>query len=144
MARALALLLGVALALSGCVALPLAPILAAGAGGVVQAGTQATLAGGTAYRTFTVPVDQLLTAVHTTLQRMEITIGGDDVDGGTRTISAEVGNRIIHVTLERITSTVTRLGVVIYQGGFTKDVATASEIVAQTERTLKAGGAASR
>ena len=139
-----AALLLAAASLQGCAA-PLAlPIIASVTGGAVQAGTQATLAGGVVSRTFTIPADQVLAGVRTALQRMDITITTDAVDGDRRKLSAEPGDRIIHITVERVTSAVTRIGVVVYHGIITKDVAPASEIVAQTELALKVGGSASR
>jgi len=142
MLRAGVLLLTVAVVLPGCAA-PLIPLLAVGAEGALK-GTQATLSGGVAYRTFTLPAEQVLGGARATLQRMEIKVVGDEVDGDRHKIAAEAADRTIRVTVERLTPVVSRLGVVVYRKTILKDVATSAEIIAQTERTLKVSQAASR
>lgn len=142
MLRAGVLLLTVAMVLPGCVA-PLIPLLAVGAEGALK-GTQATLSGGVAYRTFTLSAEQVLDGARATLQRMDIKIVGDVVDGDRHKISAEAENRVVRVTVERITPVVSRLGVAVYRKTIMKDVATSAEIVAQMEGTLKVSQAASR
>ena len=142
MLRAGVLLLTVAMVLPGCVA-PLIPLLAVGAEGALK-GTQATLSGGVAYRTFTLPAEQVLDGARATLQRMDFKLAGDEVDGDRHRISAEAADRTIRITVERITPVVTRLGVAVYRRSILKDVATSAEIVVQMERTLKVSQAASR
>ncbi len=142
MLRAGVLLLTVAIALQGCVA-PLIPFLAMGAEGALK-GTQATLSGGVAYRTFTLPTEQVLDGARATLQRMDFKVAGAEVDGDRHKISAEAPERTVRITVERITPVVTRLGVAVYRKSILKDVATSAEIVAQMERTLKVSQAASR
>jgi hypothetical protein len=142
MLRAGVILVTVALALPGCAA-PLIPLLAIGAEGALK-GTQATLSGGVAYRTFTLPADQVVSGARATLQRMDLKVVDDEVDGDSHKISAEAANRAVRVTVERITPVVSRLGVVVYRKKIMKDVATGAEIIAQMERTLKVSQTASR
>jgi len=51
-------------------------------------------------------------------------------------ITARAGKREIEVELESLTPNTTRMKVVARQGGFFYDSATASEIIAQTEKSL--------
>jgi hypothetical protein len=134
MLRAIVLLLAVATTSSGCVA-PLLPILTAGAEGALKAGSS-SMSGGVAYRTFTLPAYQVVTGARLTLQRMDLTVLKDDFDGERHKISAEATDRIVRVTVERVTPAVSRLGVAVYRHRLFKDLATSSEIIAQTEETL--------
>ena len=143
MLRAGVLLVTVAMALPGCAA-PLLPLLAMGAEGALKAGTQATVSGGVAYRTFTLPADQVVDGARATLQRMDIKVVGDEASGNRHKISGEATDRIVRVTVERITPVVSRLGVAVYRKRIFKDVSTGAEIIAQTERTLKVSHTASR
>lgn len=132
-----------AFGLQGCAALPLMPLLASATGSAVQVGAQ-TVIGGFAYRTFTLPSQQVTAAVHESLRRMDIQVGKEGVNGDVRTINAEVGERIIEVVVERVTATVTKIRVVVYHGVISKDVPTSTEIVRQIEDALKVPSSASR
>jgi len=56
-----------------------------GAGGLVKAGTEYTLAGA-AYRTFSASVKDVYEAVHETFHRLEITLSEESFEGGEVTI----------------------------------------------------------
>jgi hypothetical protein len=134
------------LTLSGCAAIPLAALGASafgeGAKAAVHAGTEYTR-GGVVYRTFSLPADELRLVVGDTLARMEIAVIRDDLVSDDRLIVARARNREVELRLEPVTRTVTRMRLVVSEGKFRKDRATASEIVAQTERTVEGRAAAS-
>jgi hypothetical protein len=135
---------GIAAGTSGCAAIGLtgaalgAGAFSAGAGAVVRAGTEITR-GGVVYRTFSLPLAELRTALGDTLARMELAVVHDDVDeDGDRRIVAWAREREVEIALQPVTRTVTRLRLVVTEGRFRRDRATATEIVAHTERTLGA------
>jgi hypothetical protein len=132
----------VAMGSSGCAAIGLtgaalgAGLFNAGASAAVRAGTEITR-GGVVYRTFSLPQDELRTAVGDTLAEMEIAVLRDELqDDGDRRILAQAKDRDIEVKLQPVTRTVTRLRLVVSEGRFRRDRATAAEIVAQTERAV--------
>ena len=132
-----------ALALSGCAALGLtvasvgASAFTAGAKEALHAGTEYTQSG-KAIRTFSLSLEDLRIVLGDTLARMEIAVVRDEMDDGEREIEARAQDREIQIRLEPVTRTVTRLKLMVKEGHFGKDRATASEIVAQTERTAEA------
>ena len=135
---------GIAAGTSGCAAIGLtgaalgAGVFSAGAGAAVRAGTEITR-GGVVYRTFSVPLNELRTAVGDTMARMELAVVHDEVDEhGDRRIVAWAREREVEIALQPVTRTVTRLRLVVAEGRFRRDRATAAEIVAQTERTVDA------
>jgi hypothetical protein len=133
---------GIAVALSGCAAIGLtgaalgAGVFSAGASAAMRAGTEVTR-GGVVYRTFSVPQNELRTAVGNMLAQMELAVISDSVDEhGDRFIVARARDRDVELTLQSVTRTVTRLRLVVSEGYFRRDRATAAEIMAQTERTV--------
>lgn len=142
----LALLVG-SLGLGGCAALGLtgaavgAGAFSAGAGAAVQAGKEFTRSG-VVYRTFSQPLPEIRLALSDALARMELAIVRDEVDGVERVLVTHAREREVTIRLQPVTRTVTRLRVVVVEGRFGKDRATASEIVTQTERTVTARAAA--
>jgi hypothetical protein len=128
----LSILVG-ALALSGCV--PLA-VTAAGVGGGVAASH--TL-GGITYRTFTAPAASVKTASLGALNRMGLKYTGSAKgEHGAEILKANATDRDIEITLEPLSPSSTRMKVVARNGGIFYDSATATEIILQTERQLKA------
>ena len=143
------LLILVTCALSGCAAVGLtvatvgAGAFTAGAKEAMQAGS-AYAKGGVVYRTFTLPLADVRVAVGDTLARMELGVVGDEEDDdGVRKIEARTRQHAIEMRLEPVTRTVTRVRLVVSEGWFRKDRATASEIVAQLERAVDGQGATS-
>ena len=134
-------LLVTALLLQGCAALGVtggAVALAAmgeGAGAIVKAGTEYR-AGGVAYRTFTVPLDRLHEATRATLTRMDLELQSERSTAKGREIVATAQERTINIRLEPLTRSTTRMRLVVKRALLRSDRATASEIIAQTERTL--------
>jgi len=137
----LAAVLALALVTSGCVAVAALPALglaamsdAAGAG--AKAGLDYTF-GGTAYRTFSAPLDDVRWALLQSFNDLEIDITEDETsDDGSATISAEAFKRKIAVQLEPVTPALTRLKMVVRRGWFGRDRATSTELIEQTERAL--------
>jgi hypothetical protein len=139
-----ALLLG--LMTAGCTGIELpalgAAALSAGVGNAVRAGTEYTVTG-TAYRTFTLSIEDLTAVVRGTLERMELPITEVTTHGEQLTLTAQGIHRTVRLTLTPISPAVTRLGITVKQGLVRRDRATASEIVTQIERSpvlLKSAG----
>ena len=116
--------------------------MSGGAGGLVKAGTEYTLAGA-AYRTFSASVKDVYEAVHETFHRLEITLSEESFEGGEVTIRGVTIDRKFSVKLDPITPTLTRMKLTVSQHGIGRDRATAAEIIAQTELWLRSAPAAS-
>jgi len=107
---------------------------AAGAG--AKAGLDYTF-GGTAYRTFSAPLDDVHSALLQSFSDLEIDITEDETsDDGSAKIAAEAFKRKITVQLEPVTPVLTRLKMVVRRGWFGRDRATSTELIDQTERAL--------
>lgn len=143
----LALVALVAAIASGCTGIELGAlgvaVLSSGAGNAVRAGTEYTV-GGTGYRTFTVSLEDLAEVTRRTLDRMELPIVEAKAEGVRLTLRAEGIDRTVRVTLTPLSPAVTRLGVTAKQDLIRRDKATASEIIAQIERSLVPSPSASR
>jgi hypothetical protein len=114
----------------------------AGAGAAVEAGKEYTR-GGVVLRTFSLPLHELRLTLGDALERMELAVITDEVDGLDRRITARARDREIDIRLQPVTRTVTRLRLVVAEGAFRKDRATASEIVTQVERGAPGSAASS-
>ena len=145
--RTLATIFLCAAVLGGCAALPLTAVgagaFSAGAGAAVDAGREYTR-GGVVYRTFTMTLPELRLALSDALAAMELAVERDDVVGLDRRIVARARAREIDIRLQPVTRTVTRLRLVVSEGRFRNDRATATEIVEQTERAVEDRVAAAR
>src|SRR5207245_6716617 len=84
------------LLLAGCTGLELpalgAAAISAGAGSVVKAGTEYTLTG-TAYRTFSLPLEDLASTVRHTLERLELPVTAAAAHGERPHLTAEAIGR---------------------------------------------------
>jgi uncharacterized protein DUF3568 len=102
------------------------------------AGVQHTLTG-IAYKTFTVPLPRMRTAVTLALSQMDIKVGGTEKmpNGKGERIKARAADREIEIDLEALTSKTTRMRS-IARNGLLLDSATATEIILQTEKALGA------
>jgi hypothetical protein len=126
-----------ALALCGC-----DPISLTAMGVGAAYGVQHTLSG-ISYRTFSVPLPQVRSAVMSALHQMDITVASKEkIENGERFI-ARANDRDIEVELEAITSKATRMRSTARSGLF-RDAATATEIILQTERLLTSAETAAR
>ena len=119
-----------ALVLAGCQ--PLAVSVLGAAGG---AALRYSFDGVTS-RTFTAPAPAVRQASLAALERMGITLDATAPYEYGEIISARCENRTIEIELEPISPRATRVRIAARNGGFLYDSATASEIVAQTERQL--------
>jgi hypothetical protein len=129
----------VASALHGCAAIPLAviaaPLLDVGGGVLVKTGTEYS-ARGTAYRTFSLPVEQVHAAVLETFRRAQITVTRDDASPMHDRIAGKLYRRDVHVELLPLTPVLTSMELVVKRNILASDKATASELLAQTEQIL--------
>ena len=124
---------------TGCTGIELpalgAAALSAGVGNSVKAGIEYSVTG-SAYRTLTLPLEDLAGLVRRTLERMDLPV----TEAGTKNTQliyvAEGIDRTIRLTLTPISTSVTRLGVTVKQGMIRRDRATASEIITQIEQDL--------
>ncbi|OGA66825.1 MAG: hypothetical protein A3G81_10845 [Betaproteobacteria bacterium RIFCSPLOWO2_12_FULL_65_14] len=129
-AAAAASLLAAAGLLAGCEPLSLAAL---GIGGSAAVNHKVN---GIPYRTFTAPLSRVRIASMGALKRMGIKAEGTTKIENGELITARAGKREIEVELESLTPNTTRMKVVARQGGVFYDSATASEIIAQTEKSL--------
>jgi len=143
----LVLLVLVALLTTGCAGIAVgalgAAVISSGAGSALRAGTEYTL-GGTAYRTFTLSLEDLAAIVRRTLDRMELPVVEARADGASLIVRADGIDREVRLTFTPISPATTRLGVTVKQDLIRRDRATASEVVAQVEQSLTAAKSASR
>ncbi len=112
------------------------PITLTALGVGAAAGVQHTLTG-IAYKTFSMPLPKVRSAVNGALANMDIKIGATEkIDNGVR-IKARAADRDIEIDLEALTSKTTRMKSTARNGLF-MDSATATEIILQTEKALGA------
>ena len=132
-----AILLSIGLAgLGGCQPLALSLVGAAGGEALRYSYT------GVTYRTFTAPAADVKHASLEALERMGIAFESFDHFDHGELIYARAENRMIEIEIEPISARATRVRIAAKNGGFLYDSATASEIVAQTERSLATASAA--
>ncbi len=132
----LSALLVVSVVLSGCVALPLmAPAAASAGGDLVKTGTVRTF-GGATQRTFSVPLSEAYAATRQTLDRLGFAPPEEKSKDERVTLYAYGIDRTVRIDLMPVTGDMTQMRVFVRKGNFGKDVATASELVTQTEQVL--------
>ena len=91
---------------------------------------------GVTYRTFTAPAADVKHASLEALERMGIAFESFDRFESGELIYARAENRAIQIEIEPISPRATRMRIAAKNGSVFYDTATASEIVAQTERSL--------
>lgn len=124
-------------ALAGC-----DPISLTAMGVGAAYGVQHTLSG-ISYRTFSVPLPQVRSAVMGALRHMDIKVASkEQIENGERLL-ARASDRDIEVELEAITPKATRMRSTA-RSGLIRDAATATEIILQTERLLASSETAAR
>lgn len=122
---------GLVWSLAGCATIALTAI-------GVGAGTafNHTLSGIT-YKTFTSPLPKVKSASMGALHRMGLKQTGNfSNEEGNEVVKATGKDRDIEIVLEPISSNSTRMRVIARNGGLFYDSATATEIIAQTQRIL--------
>jgi hypothetical protein len=133
-------LLALGATVSGCVALPVVAPAAMSAGGdLVKAGTVRTF-GGATFRTFGVPLSELYAATRTTLDRLGFARPDEESVEERVTLHVAALDRSIRIDLQPITGGMTQMRVFVRKNMMGKDLATASELVAQVELTLEPSG----
>lgn len=123
------------LGLTGCQPLAIS-VLGAGASEALRY----SYAGATS-RTFTASAAEVKHASLQALERMGIAFESFDQFEHGELIYARAENRAIEIEIEPISPRATRMRIAAKNGGFFYDSATASEIVAQTERSLSSASA---
>jgi hypothetical protein len=127
--------LAVAFALAGCVAVPaLAPAALSAGGDLVKVGT--VHVGGATYRTFGVPLSELYHATRKTLDGLGFAPPEEESKEERVTLYARAIDRTVRIDLQPITGAMTQMRVFVRKETLGKDLATASELVAQTELRL--------
>lgn len=120
---------------SGCAALGVT-LFGVGAGVSGSTGVSYTL-DSIAYKTFTTPDGALRAAALKTLKRMDMETKETKLTDAGQEIVAAAGDRTVEIEIDRLTSKTSRMRVNVKRGWFLRDRATATEIIAQTERTLE-------
>jgi hypothetical protein len=124
------------LALSGCVALPvIAPAAFSAGGDLVKAGT--VRMGGATYRTFSLPLSDVYRATRKTLDGLGFEPPVEESKEERVTLRAHALGRTVRIDLQPITGGMTQMRVFVRTETLGKDLATASELVAQTELVLE-------
>ena len=129
-----ALVIVSALILQGCAGVGLT-LFGTGTGVAAGTGVNHTLSGIT-YKTFNLPANQLRLATLKTLHRLDMKVTGDKKIKEGLKIDAKAAEREIEIELQVLTKRTTRMRVVVSEGVFFKDAATATEIILQTADTL--------
>ena len=119
-------------ALMGCQPLAMS---VAGAGASAAVGYSMS---GISYRTFTAPLPVVKKASIAALENMGITLESFGKFDDGETLYARAAARTVEIELEALSQRATRMRVSTRDGGFFYDGATASEIVAQTQKVLEA------
>jgi len=131
----------IALALSGCVAAPmLAPAAFSAGGDLVKAGT--VRLGGATFRTFSAPIAEVYQATRTTLDGLGFAKPEEEMDEERVILHVKAVDRSVRIDLQPIAGSMTQMRVFVRKSTLGKDLATASELVAQTEQALESRGAA--
>lgn len=140
----LLLLAASALGVQGCAAIALA-VVGSGVGVAAGTATGYTL-DGIAYRTFAAPLERVHKATLTTFRRMDIIVvsNEEEPEAPGRKITAQAGDRKVHLELQKLTAKTTRIRVTAKHGVFFRDRATAGEIITQVEHSLDEMAAVSK
>ncbi|MBI3781338.1 MAG: hypothetical protein HY278_09840 [candidate division NC10 bacterium] len=126
----------------GCAAVGVT-LLGVGAGTAAGTGVAYTM-DNVAYKTFTVPLDQVRQSTGEALKRMALPVEKVDKTSEGITFLAKSGNREspldIEIELARLSPQATRMRVLAKRGVITRDRATATEIILQTAKILDERG----
>ncbi len=122
----------------GCAAVGVT-LLGVGAGTAAGTGVAYTL-DNVAYKTFTVPLDEVQQSTGEALKRMALPVEKTTKNAQGVTFLAKSANREspldIEIELARLSSQTTRMRVLTKRGVITRDRATATEIILQTAKML--------
>ena len=112
----------------------LAPAAFSAGGDLVKAGT--VRLGGATFRTFGLPLTDVHQATRTTLAGLGFPPPEEKTVDERVILTAQGVDRTVRIDLQPITSSMTQMRVFVRKKSFAKDLATASELVAQTELRL--------
>jgi hypothetical protein len=127
--------LGIALLSSGCIAAPaLAPAALSAGGDLVKAGT--VRLGGATFRTFSRPLADVYQATRKTLDGLGFPAPEEKMVEERVVLYVQGVDRTVRIDLQPVTGSMTQMRVLVRKNTFAKDLATASEVVAQTELRL--------
>jgi hypothetical protein len=132
------LVVAAVLTLPGCAAIALpaiAPAAVNAGGSLAKAGTAHTF-GGATYRTFSAPLDEVYDATRQTLARLGFSPAEEEGTRAHVTLRTLATDRKVRIDLQPLTPGMTQMRVFVRTEMLGKDVATASELVAQTELLL--------
>ncbi len=122
----------------GCAAVGVT-LLGVGAGTAAGTGVAYTI-DNVAYKTFTVPLDEVQQSTGEALKRMALPVEKTSKNAQGVTLLAKSANREspldIEIELARLSSQTTRMRVLAKRGLITRDRATATEIILQTAKIL--------
>jgi hypothetical protein len=125
----------VTFASSGCIAAPaLLPAAFTAGGDLVKAGT--VRLGGATFRTFSVALADLHQATRKTLDDLGFPKPDEEMVEERVIIRAQGVGRSVRIDLQPITGSMTQMRVFVRKETLGKDLATATELVAQTEQAL--------
>lgn len=129
--------IGLAFLLSqGCAAMGVA-LLGGAATTATKAGVSYTL-DSRAQKTFTAPMNQVKSSLLAALGEMAFPITSEEKQVDGERLVAGADGREVQVELEPVTPKATKVTVIVHQGWFWKDRATAEEIIDQTGRGVEA------
>lgn len=127
------------LLLQGCAALPLAAlggaVLESGTGAVVKTGTEYTI-GGTARRTFSIPINAVRAGVLQAFERTGVIVEAPNGPGEHNTIHGHLAHRSVRVRLTAFSDSLTTMTLAVKQNFLLNDRATSSELLEQVEQAL--------
>lgn len=124
------MIIGLALATTGC-----APLAVTAVGIGASAGVSHTM-GGYTYKTFTAPVAKVRSASLTALKKMGIKFESSEKTDEGEVLKAKAGDRDIEIALDIISPNTTRMRTIAKKGTLVYDSATSTEIILQTEKVL--------
>ena len=126
----------------GCAAVGVT-LLGVGAGTAAGTGVAYTM-DNVAYKTFTVPLDQVQQSTGEALRRMALPVEKTNKNAQGITLLAKSANREspldIEIELDRLSAQATRMRVLAKRGVISRDRATATEIILQTAKILDERG----
>lgn len=90
-----------------------------------------------AYKTFTAPMKKVNKAARKALKRMGIAVASVERTKDAHVITAKSGDRVIELTIEKVSNKATRIRSIARLNTIFFDRATANEVIVQTERAMR-------
>jgi hypothetical protein len=92
--------------------------------------------GGTAHRTFSVPINAVRAGVMQAFERTGVMVEPAEDPGDHYTIRGRLAHRTVQVRLRAFSESLTAMTLVVKQNYFLKDRATSSELLEQVEQAI--------